>query len=312
MKSTSGISGQAAVIDLGTNTFHFLAVAAEAGGGWREVSRKQEYVQLAERGIIHIGPAPFARARRCMISFREQMERLDIDEAKVRAVGTAALRQAANASELIEAINRDTGILVEVISGDREASLIARGVSLAVPLPNENALLMDIGGGSVEFIVMKGGEVLWQGSFMVGIALLLDKYRHADPMGPAEITHIESWLDAMLAPLWEALSRYPCKILAGASGAFDVLESVLIEPTSKSSLYGLIRAADFFSFYDHMASSTLAQRLAMPFIPPRRAEMLPGALLLIRFVLQRLGADRIFTSSYALKEGLLAEMLTEA
>ncbi|MFN4081763.1 MAG: exopolyphosphatase, partial [Saprospiraceae bacterium] len=194
MKSPTKISDQAVVIDLGTNTFHFLAVALEAGGGWREVSRKQEYIRLAETGIAHIGPAPFDRALHCMISFREQVERLGIDEAKVRALGTAALRQAANAPDLIEAINRETGILVEVISGDREASLIARGVSLAVPLPNENALVMDIGGGSVEFIVMRGGEVLWQGSFMVGIALLLNKYRHSDPMGPAEIAHIESWL----------------------------------------------------------------------------------------------------------------------
>ena len=112
----------------------------------------------------------------------------------------------------------------------------------------------------------------------------------------------------MLAPLWEVLSLHPCRILVGASGTFDVLENILIDPAAKQPLYGLIPASDFL-FYDQMAPATLAQRLAMPHIPAPRAEMLPGAMLLIRYILQRTGADRIFTSSYALKEGLLAEML---
>ena len=175
---------RAAVIDLGTNTFHLLAVASEDTGAWRELFRRQECIRLTEAGIRHIGPAPFSRALRCMALFGGQADRLAIPPAQIRAVGTAAFRRAANAPELIEAIRGETGIAVEVISGDREASLIARGVELAVPLPDENALVMDIDGGSVEFILVRGGTALWQGSFMIGVALLLEKYRHADPMGP--------------------------------------------------------------------------------------------------------------------------------
>ena len=119
------------VIDLGTNTFHLLIVKEE-NGNLKELVRERVFVKLAEEGIQNIGPAPYQRAVSCMERFHQILVENEVKS--VQAIGTAALRRAQNSSKFIAEIKAKTGIEVSVISGDREAELIHKGVGLVVPM----------------------------------------------------------------------------------------------------------------------------------------------------------------------------------
>lgn len=301
---------RSAVIDLGTNTFHLLIVERpRKGRRWKPVFRERKYVKLAEDGIDEIGQAAFERALQAVKSFSEQLEAAKVPLDRVRAIGTAALRTAKNAPQLIEAIYTTAGIRVEIVSGDREARLIYQGVRQAVPFPKtQPVLIMDIGGGSCEFILADDEQLYWEQSFPIGVAVLHNRFRHSDPILDTEIEQLEQYIDARLADLWDELHKHPTPVLAGASGTFDVIDMFLLDPNKKHPLYGHVTVEKFLPLYEKFLHSTLAERREMRHLPPERVELIVVAVILIQRVLAHSGITDIFTSVYALKEGVLEEI----
>ena len=297
-----------AVIDLGTNTFHLLIAERLGTGPWQHLLRRKYYVKLAEEGIERIGDGAYERAMTALRAFHQDLTEYQVPQSAVKAFGTAALRTASNAPELLAQMLQETGIQPEAISGWREAELIYKGVRQAVPFPEHRALIMDIGGGSVEFILADRQEVLWQQSFPVGVAVLYRNFQQHDPIPPIEVWRLENYLETALADLWEALRHYPAESLIGASGTFDVIDNLLLDSATKPPLYGQIPLEAFEPLYHDLIGTTLAQRLAIPGIPEERAEMVVVALVLLRHVLRKAQVKDIYTSVYALKEGMLAEV----
>ena len=125
------------------------------------------------------------RALHTLAGFKEEIELHQATE--VRATATSAVRAARNGPAFVAEIFAQTGIQVEVIPGDREAELITKGVRQAVPLGRQPHLLMDIGGGSVEFIIADEATIFWKQSFEIGAQRLLDQFFAADPMPPAAV-----------------------------------------------------------------------------------------------------------------------------
>ncbi len=303
------MSGPIAVIDLGTNTFHLMITQEEdVGKGFRMLHRERHFVKLAEEGINRIGPAAFQRGINTLKYFKNIIERFGVEQTV--AVGTAALRTASNGQEFVEEARKKTGLKVVLISGDREAELISKGVTLAIPDLGDNTyLIMDIGGGSVEFIITKKGRVLWSGSFQVGVAILYKEFHKSDPITAQEVEQIRHFLEEALQPLQEALIQYPCTILVGASGTFDVLEN-FVAPKEGERFYSRFPRDLFGPVFDQLKYTTLQQRLDTPEIPEARAEMLISALVLIALILEKSSFEEIIVSSFALKEGLIAEMMS--
>lgn len=301
-----------AAIDLGTNTFHLLIAESPDNDGWTMVHRSKAYVRLAEEGIRRIGPAAFQRGLATLEHFAAILNEHGVPPENVRAYGTAALRTAANGPDFIEEVYRRSGLRVEAISGDREAALICQGVRRAVPFPvGERALIMDIGGGSVEFILADREQVFWARSFPIGVAVLRHQYPHSDPILAEEIAAVEHFLDEALSDLWEVLEQQPTAVLIGASGTFDVIDLFLLDPDTKHPLYGYIPAAAFEPLYQQLVSSTLAERRQMEKMPPERVEMIVVAVILVRLVLRRAGIRDLYTSTYAMKEGILDTLFSK-
>ena len=305
-----------ALIDMGTNTFHLLIVEMpEARHAQpRTLLRTKVGVRLGEGGISQgrIAEAPYERALHALAGFKEEMELHQVTD--VRATATSAMRVSQNGPQLVQDIFAQTGIRVEVIAGDREAELIAKGVRQAVALGPEPHLIMDIGGGSVEFIVATESQIFWKQSFEIGAQRLLDKF-FPDPSGvfPPEAAAAEqAYLREVLQPLAAAVQEFRPVGIVGASGSFDSLADMQLgrlrteaelPPSSELTPEGFRRS------YQQMLSLTHEQRVALPGILPMRADMLVVASVLIDYVLQLTGITSIRTSAYALKEGLLAEML---
>ena len=305
-----------ALIDMGTNTFHLLIVELPVAPGQppHELVRTKAGVRLGEGGISQgeIAPEPYARALHTLAGFKEEMELHGVT--RVRATATSAMRVARNGPDLVRDISERFGIEVEVIAGGREAELIWRGVREAVPLGPERHLLMDIGGGSVEFILANDHEIFWKQSFEIGAQRLLDQF-FPDPSGilpAASLAAEQAYFDTVLAPMVAAVQELKPVGLVGASGSFDSLADMQLgrlrtekelPPRTELAL------SSFQASYAHLLSRDHAQRLALPGILPMRADMLVVAAVLIDWVLGITGITRLQTSAFALKEGLLAEML---
>ena len=204
-----------AVIDCGTNTFHLLVVEMRPGSSsFVQVHKQRQYVRLGREGLDRIGAAPFQRGVDCIAVFREKMRELGV--AKYRAFGTEALRRASNGPDFVRAVQAGSGVEIQLISGDEEARLIHLGVKQAVPFFEGKTLIMDIGGGSVEFIIASEEEVHWAQSFPIGVQVLFSRFHKSDPMLPSEATALLQHLDEVLAPLHAALRQHPAPLLTGA------------------------------------------------------------------------------------------------
>lgn len=302
------ISKKAAVIDLGTNTFHLVLVEMAGDGRTFHVLEKESrFVKLAEQGIQSIGPAPYRRAIDTLCHYGERIKAHNIT--LIKAVGTAALRTASNGAQLLQEVEELTGLTVEIIEGQREAELIFKGVMQAIPPTKEPLLIMDIGGGSVEFILVREGKSFWAHSFPLGVAVLYKIFHHNEPITQAEINALEEYLIGELTPLWLALQQFPAGLLVGASGTFDVLEN-LIPNTEQYNNYSVVPLETFPNLYHSITNADLQERLSNPGIPAERAEMVPVAMVLIDAVIRQASIRHLWVSAFALKEGVVAEIIS--
>lgn len=295
------------VIDLGTNTFHLLIVEASNNGlPFKELYRKRQFVKLAEEGIKTIGQAAYDRGLSTLREYKVILDELQVQQLKV--MGTAALRTASNGPAFVQQIKAETGIIIELIDGNREAGFIHKGVIQAVPFEAKNYLIMDIGGGSVEFIIANMEAVIWAQSFPIGAAVLYKKFHQGDPLSQEEKNRLWEHLEQSTKPLFSVLKQYPVDTLVGASGTFDILEEALTD-SKLHPLYGHIPIHLYQSFFERVSPASYQERLAMTDVPNNRADMIVVALLLIEFVVQKANIQQIIASSYAMKEGILAEMI---
>jgi exopolyphosphatase/guanosine-5'-triphosphate,3'-diphosphate pyrophosphatase len=294
-----------AVIDLGTNTFHLLIVNPSMDGSFTELYRERKYIKLGENGVEKIGEAPYARGVKALLEFSQILEKYAVDD--IRVFGTAALRTASNGVQFVSEIKEKTNLDITLISGDEEARLIYLGVRQAISFGSDIGMIMDIGGGSVEFIIADAEKIYWAQSFPVGVSVLKNTFHENEPISPAEIDNVRKHLSQTLEPLKEVLKDYPVNNLIGASGTFDVLEMILVKEKI-SDFHSEISAADFEPLYQNFLKTTLEERLQMPDLPRDRADMIIVALILIDYIVDLAKIEKITISAYAMKEGMLSEM----
>jgi exopolyphosphatase/guanosine-5'-triphosphate,3'-diphosphate pyrophosphatase len=295
-----------AIIDLGTNTFHILIAKIENNGDFSTLHRIRRYVYIGEEGVETLGEKPLKRAYETLVEYKKVMDDYAVE--KVMAFGTAALRTASNGKDFVEKVKNEIGIEIQTISGDREANLIYLGTKQAVPMTDENVLIMDIGGGSVEFIIANQNEKIWAQSFPVGVSVLYNAFHKFEPISALEITDLTNFLNGHFAPLYAALNENPTSILVGASGTFDVISGVMGKAMEHYPNCEIVDISGFPAFYDEVVSADLEKRLAMTTIPSERAKLIPTALVLINVIFEKVKINQMLVSAYAMKEGILWEM----
>ena len=302
-----------AVMDLGTNTFHLLIVEGNSTG-YTEIVHEQDPVKLGEGGINKgfIQPAAFERGIKSMQHYRRLIS--DNNVQQVRAIATSALRNAANGQDFINQVKDQTGIAIEIIDGDAEAAYIYKGVKASGSLSEQNSLVVDIGGGSVEFIICDNKQVKWKQSFEIGAARLMDSFHRTDPIPPESITALNLYLQDSLKGLFVAASNYPIASVIGSSGVFESYAG-LIE-TDKGHPFDLKKTKHYdfekdelLALIESLILSSHQQRAGNKGIIPVRVDMIVTASILTRFIINKLGIDNVVMSTSSLKEGVLAEMM---
>jgi len=152
-----------------------------------------------------------------------------------------------------------------VISGEEEALLIYEGIKLSGSLNGQTELMMDIGGGSVEFIIGTSQEVFWKGSFEIGGQRLLELFHHHDPILTAEIHRLHGYLEEKLQSLLQAIETYQPTSLVGASGTFDTLTDIYYESMLQCKLTGQhafeLPVSEFHRIYQLLLTKNREERL---------------------------------------------------
>jgi exopolyphosphatase / guanosine-5'-triphosphate,3'-diphosphate pyrophosphatase len=294
-----------AILDLGTNTFSLLIVEAKLMGGWKSVYRDRIYVNLGESGPGHISEAAQERAMTAVDKFSMGWESMRVAPVFVRALATSAFRTAENGEDLAFRIRREFGISVVIIDGDQEASMIHKGVTKAVGDLNQDAIIMDIGGGSVEFIHYQNPEN--SVSTKLGVSTLTRKMLGRNPFSISDVVELKDYIIEELKKEWFSSMQFP--ILIGASGTFDVLSLKAMEVSPFNSLCTCLTTNSWLQLREELLYTTLEERELMEDLPRERIEMLPSALVLLDSVIELTGTEKIIVSPYALREGAIEEWI---
>jgi len=215
-----------AILDFGTNTFNLL-IAEPQERNFKILHASKQPVKLGRGGIQinQITPDALERGFVAIQNHMETIRNYEVDE--IRAFATSAIRNAANGEEFTQEVYRRFGFRTRIIPGDREAELIYKGVRQAVSFREENDMILDIGGGSIEFIICNNQGIVWKQSFELGMARLLERYSLSDPITSEEVRVLEDYFRQELSPLQEVVKKEKPRILIGASGSFDTFQAII-------------------------------------------------------------------------------------
>ncbi len=295
-----------AVIDLGSNTFHLLICELHQHGSWVTLLKERVYVKLADGGLELIEEDAIQRAIDAMLLFKDLIRIYDVG--RTRAIGTAALREAWNGVAVAEKLSEVSGIPIEIIDGHQEARFILSGIKSVLPDMDQYGLIMDIGGGSVEFILFKKDVVAFAESFKIGVAVLYETYHHSDPISKVQIQLLEQELDDKLASLIKVLKKTSVYYLIGASGSFEVLYDVLPKNIT-STHWAELQITGITDIMNKVIIADIEERRKMREIPEERIDYIVVAYILIRYLFKKIAPSKLYYCEFALKEGVVEEMI---
>lgn len=288
-----------AVIDLGTNTFNLLIGSVENGRLVVDYTIK-EAVMLGMGGINRgiIAEDAMDRAKQTLTFFREKCNEFDIQH--IVGLGTSAMRAARNSDELIDFARNQLDIDVRVITGQMEAELIYKGVSLAHTF-DEEAVIMDIGGGSNEFIHALPEGVESYASFDIGVSRIYQQLGEPERFSESVRLRMDHIFERETAGFFD---RFSAKVLIGASGSFETMYEMLHKKHYEKINQSVeLPLSSVHEVIDWSLNSTLEERMQHPWIVPMRKKMLPIAAYSVLWVLEKLQSERVLVSPYSLKEG---------
>ena len=301
-----------AVIDLGTNSVRFDVHQIGPGNRIRQLHREKLMVRLGQ-GVFLEGKLDRDAIRRTVHAFQSfQRTALDLRAQKIVAFGTSALREATDSDKLLNQIRAKTGIEVRVISGQEEARLIAQGILLNEKAPKGAFGLLDIGGGSAEISICRGRTVHHSESFALGTARLQQLFLKSSPPKTAatgELTPIDQlrrYIKGVLLP--KVISEEWPKVttIMGSSGTIRALSRMLKKNGSSGKA---IEIKDLSKLIKSMSTMTTTQLLGVPGMEAKRVDMILAGAILLEECMEALGAKRVTTTEYSLRDGILEEEL---
>jgi exopolyphosphatase / guanosine-5'-triphosphate,3'-diphosphate pyrophosphatase len=300
-----------AAIDIGSNSIRMLAADVE--------SPQSMKVLASDRQVVRLGKTVFREGKlaaseielACQVLSRMVEQYRKLDMVGVRAVGTAALRDASNRDEFLARAAAIIGHPVEVISGLEEARLVHLGVQSLWPHPKHRVLLLDIGGGSAELILSESGRIVEAFSKPLGALRLTEVFLKSDPPNERELARMGKYIQERIAG---PVSRF---------GAARVDRMIATSATAAATVCAINRVrrsrrdrADRFQatapqlrqLFREVASRAAADRAKMTGIGPKRAEIIVAGVAVLNEVVQELKLSRLYYSVAGVREGIIADL----
>jgi exopolyphosphatase/guanosine-5'-triphosphate,3'-diphosphate pyrophosphatase len=294
-------------IDCGTNSIRLLIADLPDSGPLTDVARRMEIVRLGE-GVDRTGalaPAAIERTRVALAEFADAIAAAGVST--VRMVATSATRDADNADDFRRMVRRTLGTEPEVVTGSTEAGLSFSGA--VIGLPDELLapyLVVDIGGGSTEFVV-GSSSVDASVSVDIGCVRMTERHLHDDPPSAAQVSaaraDIESTVDRALSQVDGARAR----TVVGLAGSVTTVAAIALgldAYRSERIHHAVVSVADVANVTDRLLAMSHAQRLALPVMHPGRADVIGAGALILCVILERAGAPTVVASEHDILDGI--------
>jgi len=302
------------VIDLGTNSFHAVIVDAFPNGSYKVVDRMKEMVRLGQSGLAnHVLPED-AMERGLQALKRIHLLAQGWEVREFLAYATSAIREARNGGEFIRRVKQEIGLRIRPISGEQEAELIYLGVRRAVDMSGPT-LIVDIGGGSVEFIVHDGQQMVFAQSYKLGAARMTERFVTTDPLSDDDHQALFDHYRNTVAPVVEVANECGVTTLVGSSGTAKSLTEVCVlmwgDP-DRSIFQQTLDAGDFREALHWVRDSTEKKRIDHPAIDPKRVDQIAAGAVLMDVILEALPSiQSVQASPNALREGMVDHFIRE-
>lgn len=309
-----------AAVDIGTNSMHLVVARIAEHGGFEMLTTEKDMVRLGRGGgemkelaadAIERGIASLARLREVAGSF---------GEVEFVAVATSAVREAANRAVFIERARTEVGVDVEVITGYEEARLIHLGVLQALPVFDHRLLVVDIGGGSTEFCIGKGDQVIEARSMKLGAIRLTQRFfgdidDGDGVVGNEQLEQCRQYIRSALAPVAHDLGGHRPELTVGCSGTISTLAAMALARRGDRprQLNGAtVTANEVRTLVGDLILRSTKERREIPGLDAKRADIIVAGAMLFAEILRAFDIDEVTISEYALREGVLFDRFGRA
>jgi exopolyphosphatase/guanosine-5'-triphosphate,3'-diphosphate pyrophosphatase len=300
-----------AAIDIGSNSVRMQAAEVLPGVPTRELASDREVTRLGasvfRQGRISAEAIDFV----CQVLKRMADTYNKLDVIGVRAVATSAVRDASNQAEFIGRASEILGTPVEIISGTEEARLIHLGVQARWPQPQETILIVDVGGGSAEFIVAENGEMKEGVSRPLGAVRLNEVFLKSDPPTHVELTRLAAFIQDKFEPARKRIADFHFDRVIGTSAtAAALVSTVRSVPRARREEADRLRAksGDLRKLFNELAACELSERKKIESIGPRRAEIIVAGAAVFIHTLESLGQPAIHYCAAGVRDGIIADL----
>ncbi len=305
-----------ASINIGTNTCNIIIAESDSENNADIIYTDKRPVKLIDDQYFNdnISENAINRTITTLLEYKKIIKKHKVQKNIV--IATSGIRNANNRDYILERIISETNFSVKVIDGLEEAEIVYKAVRRAVNLDEKSVLVIDIGGGSVEFIICNNSEVLWMDSYNIGIARLLKKYDFDDPLINENIIFLKKIFTEKFNSVISEAIKYEVNTLIGSSGSFDTFKNLSICSTAthipeKDRTYYEIPLDVFDEIHQNLINTNLFERIEIKGMDPIRVEMMPIASVLIKFLIEKLKIEKFIQSGYTIKEGLIFDYLSD-
>ncbi len=297
-------------IDIGTLTCRLLIADISHDGIFREIDSDRRMLRLGE-GVDHEQMLKAEAMERVVQALREW--RVSITSHSVVAtvaVATSAVREAKNRQEFLAKVKQETGIEIEVLSGEEEARRTLIGLEFGLPAHVDSILGLDIGGGSTEFIRSVKGNTSVMESLNIGVVRLTERYFHSDPPCKEDVMEAEQCIRTEMQDLQEKIGDLATATLVGTAGTVTTLAAMaqcmtVYEPSRIHNYW--LTLEQICGLENQLRSLTSADRAQIPGLEPGRASVIVAGTIILRTVMETLGMTQCLVSDYGLREGIIVE-----
>lgn len=304
-----------ASIDIGTNTFRLLVSETDGNGSLKKLYVSREITRLGE-GLtpekMFINPEAMARALKALSGFSLKLKEYGVG--KLRAVATSAVRESLNGRDFVRKVGEETGIPVDVISGDEEARLTVKGVLNNVSFDTPGCLIFDIGGGSTEYVYVYDGKIMNIASTGLGVVRLTEKYVADENDTEADMAALDAHIESVIT---EALPSFPqggdeTLTLIGTAGTPTTLAAMELRLAAYDPVlvnnYVLTREK-IERTLKTVLSLPRADRTKIPGLEKGREDLIVSGTAVVLKTMERFMSGRMAVSDAGLLEGIAYSMV---
>ena len=302
-----------AAIDIGTNSIHMIVVQVRPDLSFEVIDREKDMVRLGAGGLDgkSLTPTALTSALQTLAKFKRIAESNKVDE--IVAAATSATREADNGGDFIAEVDRQIGIRIKVISGTEEARLIHLAAGYGVDVGGSTAVVVDIGGGSVEVTLGTATHLTLGRSFKVGVIRLTERFVHSDPLSRHDLRRLVKHLNREMGSYLDQVAGKKFDRVIGTSGTILSLGAMALAEDRGIEAEDLrnqrVPARSLRKLRNRIVETDIEGRLRMPSMDPRRADLSVAGAVLFDTILRRLGADEFTLCDLALREGLVLDYI---